>query len=76
MLVRVAVTLCWEEAEEVSVVAAAPVTARTTTRARTMFFMMELPLKVVFTSKIFRWTCNRSNHRMNPTVSRMESVIY
>ena len=32
--------------------------------------------KVVFTSKRFRWTGNRSNHRMNQTISRMESVIY
>jgi hypothetical protein len=43
MLVRVAATLCCAEEVGVSVVAAAPVTARTTTRARTMFFMMEYP---------------------------------
>jgi hypothetical protein len=41
MLVRVAVILCCAEAEGVMVVAAAPVRARTTTKARTMFFMME-----------------------------------
>jgi hypothetical protein len=43
MLVLVAVTLFWAEAEGVRVVAAAPVRARTTTRARTTFFMMDYP---------------------------------
>jgi hypothetical protein len=39
MLVRVATTLFWVEAEEVCVVAAAPVRTRIATKARTMFFM-------------------------------------
>jgi hypothetical protein len=43
MLVLARVTLCWAEAVGVRVVAAAPVRARTTTKARTMFFMMEYP---------------------------------
>jgi hypothetical protein len=38
-----AVIAALEEAEEVWVVAAAPVRARTTTKARTMFFMIEYP---------------------------------
>ena len=36
-------TMVLEEAEEVWVVAAAPVRARTTTKARTMFFMTGYP---------------------------------
>jgi hypothetical protein len=43
MLVRAVVILCVAEAEGVRVVAVAPVRARTTTKARTMFFMMEYP---------------------------------
>jgi hypothetical protein len=43
MLVRAAVTLFLAEAAGVNVVAVAPVRARTTTRARTMFFMMDYP---------------------------------
>jgi hypothetical protein len=39
MLVRAAVTLLETEAEEVRVVAVAPVRARTTTKARTMIFI-------------------------------------
>jgi hypothetical protein len=39
MLVRAAVTLFWVEAEEVWVVAAAPVRTRTATIARTIIFM-------------------------------------
>jgi hypothetical protein len=42
-LTLVAVTLFWVEAEEVWVVATAPVRTRTATKARTMFFM-EWPL--------------------------------
>lgn len=38
-----AVIVALEEAEEVWVVAAAPVRARTTTKARTMFFMAGYP---------------------------------
>lgn len=38
-----AVMVALEEAEEVWLVAAAPVRARTTTKARTMFFMTEYP---------------------------------
>jgi hypothetical protein len=43
MLVRAAVTLFWAEAEEVWVVAAAPVRARTTTRVRIASFMELAP---------------------------------
>jgi hypothetical protein len=43
MLVRAAVTLFWVEAEEVRVVAAAPVRARTTTRVRIASFMELAP---------------------------------
>jgi hypothetical protein len=43
------------EAEEVWVEAAAPVRARTTIKARTIFFMMDTP-KVVFTVKRFLFT--------------------
>jgi hypothetical protein len=43
MLVRDAVTLFLVEAEEVWVVAAAPVRTRTTTNARTMVFMIDSP---------------------------------
>jgi hypothetical protein len=45
-------TMVLEEAEEVWVVAAAPVRARTTTKARMMFCMMYTP-KVVFLSVDF-----------------------
>jgi hypothetical protein len=44
MLVRAAVTLFFVEAEEVWVVAAAPVRARTTTRVRIASFMDLSPL--------------------------------
>jgi hypothetical protein len=40
MLTREATTLFWVEAEEVWVVAAAPVRTRVTTKARTMDFMV------------------------------------
>lgn len=43
MALFLAMTAVLEEAEEVWVVAAAPVRARTTTKARTMFFMTEYP---------------------------------
>jgi hypothetical protein len=43
MLVRVAVTLFWVVAEEVWVVAATPVRTRTTTKARTICFIMGYP---------------------------------
>ena len=45
MLVRVAVTLFWVAADEVCVVAAAPLRARTTTRVRIASFM-KAPLGV------------------------------
>lgn len=44
-----------EEAEEVWVVAAAPVRARTTTKARTMFFMTGYP-KSCISVRRFHWT--------------------
>jgi hypothetical protein len=50
-LTRVATTLFWVEVEAVMVVAAAPVTARTRTKARTISFMVVTPNWVV-TSKI------------------------
>ena len=40
MLTRAATTLFWAEAEEICVEAAAPVSTRTTTKARTMDFMV------------------------------------
>jgi hypothetical protein len=43
MLVRAAVTLFWVEAEEVWVVATAPVRTRIATKARTMFFIEVAP---------------------------------
>ena len=43
MALVLAMTAVLEEAEEVWVVAAAPVRARTTTKARTMFFMTGYP---------------------------------
>jgi hypothetical protein len=43
MLVRATVTLFWVEAEEVWVVATAPVRTRTTTTARTICFIMGYP---------------------------------
>jgi hypothetical protein len=65
MLVLATVTLLEEEAEaeELSVVAAAPVTARTTTKARMMFFMIHTP-KVVFTCKDFAGHLRLPNHKM------------
>jgi len=42
-LVFEAVIVAWVEAEEIWVEAAAPVRARTTTKARTMFFMTGYP---------------------------------
>ena len=42
-LVLAVAILGWVEAEEIWVEAAAPVMARTTMKARTMFFMMEYP---------------------------------
>jgi len=53
------VTLDCVEAEETWVEATAPVRARTTTKARTMYFMGTTP-KVVFTFSRFLWT-----HQMN-----------
>jgi hypothetical protein len=64
MLVRATVTLLEEEAEGVSVVAAAPVIARTTTKARMMFFMIHTP-KVVFTCKDFAGHLRLPNHKMS-----------
>ena len=43
MLVRATVTLFWVEAEEVWVVATAPVRTRTTTAARRICFIMGYP---------------------------------
>ena len=43
MLVRATVTLFWVEAEEVWVVATAPVRTRTATKARTICFIMGYP---------------------------------
>jgi hypothetical protein len=53
MLVRVAVTLLWDEveAEEVRVEAVAPVRTRTTTKARMTFFMNGVPLKLYLLQK-------------------------
>jgi 3-polyprenyl-4-hydroxybenzoate decarboxylase len=48
MLVRAAVTLFWVEAEDVWVLAAAPVRTRTTTKARTICFMVWAPFQVMF----------------------------
>jgi hypothetical protein len=46
MLVRAAVTLLWVEAEEVCVVATAPVRTRTATKARKIVFM-EISSRVI-----------------------------
>jgi hypothetical protein len=54
MLVRVAATLFWVEAEEVCVVAAAPVRMRVATKARTMFFMERSPLNSLRLAKTLK----------------------
>jgi hypothetical protein len=54
-LVLAAATFVWLDAEAICVEAAAPVRARTMTKARTMFFMGNAP-KVVLTILKFRWT--------------------
>jgi hypothetical protein len=55
MLVRAAVTLFCVEAEEVWVVAATPVRTRTTTKARTIFFMVG-PLRIFFANLLIKMT--------------------
>ena len=54
-LVLDAVTLVCAEAEAIWVEATAPVRVRTTTNARTIYFIWTAP-KVVFTFFSFRWT--------------------
>jgi hypothetical protein len=54
-LVLEAVIFVWAEAEAIWVEATAPVRARTTTNARTIYFIWTAP-KVVFTFLSFRWT--------------------
>jgi hypothetical protein len=61
-------------AEEIWVEAAAPVRARTTTKARTMFFMMTTP-KVVFQSIDFAGQIRWIENRMSQEVSPIESII-
>jgi thioesterase domain-containing protein len=64
-----------EEAEEVWVVAAAPVRARTTTKARTMFFMTDTP-KVVFQSVDFARQIRWIELKMDMHLSPIESNTY
>ena len=52
MLVRATVTLFWVEAEEVWVVATAPVRARTTTKVRTAIFINLTPFRYIELSNI------------------------
>jgi hypothetical protein len=54
MLVRVATTLFWAEAEEVCVVATAPVRTRTATKMRTMLFMEVAPFELFKVDKVFK----------------------
>jgi hypothetical protein len=55
MLVRATVTLFFVEADEVWVVAAAPVRTRTTTNARTICFMVRYSLSCIYVKR-FLWT--------------------
>jgi hypothetical protein len=52
-LVALIVVALEVEADEICVEAAAPVMARTTMKARTIFFMVGLPLKLYLRLKIF-----------------------
>lgn len=54
-LILEAVMVVLAEAEEIWVEAAAPVRARTTTKARTMFFMVRYP-KSCISARRFYWT--------------------
>ena len=55
MLVFDAATLFWVEAEEVCVVAIAPVRTRTATKARIICFIVGYPLSCIC-EKRFHWT--------------------
>ena len=52
MLVRATVTLFWVEAEEVWVVAAAPLRARTTTSVRMASFIILAPLRYLLVKSL------------------------
>jgi hypothetical protein len=54
MLVLVATTLFWVEAEEVCVVAAAPVRTRIATKMRAMLFMEVAPFELFKVDKVFK----------------------
>ena len=56
-------------AEEICVEAAAPVRARTTMKARTIFFMDGLPLKLYLRSEDFSGQTRCNNHRMEVRIS-------
>jgi len=66
MLVRVAVTLFPVEAEEVWVDAAAPVSARITTRVRTVSFIM-VPVQKNLLNNLLIIKCLRGSIRLVPT---------